>query len=81
MQEKGNQILEKKIWAKWESGLTTVQLKWDSPVWAIPYNFLHWLPSSLYRKIGSFCDTSNALSSTYNMMFTAHTYFHIINVD
>ena len=22
----------KKIWAKWESGLTTVQLKWDPPV-------------------------------------------------
>ena len=22
----------KKIWAKWESGLTTVQLRWDPPV-------------------------------------------------
>ena len=32
IQEKGNQILEKKIWAKWESGLTAVWLKRDPPV-------------------------------------------------
>ena len=31
-QEKGNQILEKKIQAKQESGLTAVQLKRDPPV-------------------------------------------------
>ena len=32
MQEKGNQILGKKIWAKRESALTAVQLKRDPPV-------------------------------------------------
>ena len=31
MQGKGKKI-GKKIWAKWESGLTTVHLKWDPPV-------------------------------------------------
>ena len=25
-------FLGQKIWAKWESGLTTVELKWDPPV-------------------------------------------------
>ena len=28
-------ILWQKIQAKWESGLTTVQLKWDPPVWVL----------------------------------------------
>ena len=32
IQENGKQILEKKIWAKRESGLTAVRLKWDPPV-------------------------------------------------
>ena len=33
--KKGNQILEKKIRAKWESSLTAVWLKWDPPVFKI----------------------------------------------
>ena len=46
IQEKWNQILEKKIWAKRESGLTAVRLKRDPPVNTNQkslHNIYHWI--------------------------------------